>query len=125
VAVVLGTGGEAEVRLSIIEAIEVNVVDDEGRGDFYYAAVHVDGRGFAPSADSGVAFSVEGVAVPGDVPAVFVQSVVIFGVDDGEFALSQGYSSEGVAEAEAAIEKQQEDQNFLQPGWDGNNYLDG
>ncbi|MHC4666174.1 MAG: hypothetical protein ACYS9T_09495 [Planctomycetota bacterium] len=84
---------------------EVNMVDDEWRGDFYYAAVHVDGGRPAPSTDSGVAFCVEGVAVLGDVPSVFVKSVRIFGVDDGEFALSQGYSSEGVAVAEAAVRR--------------------
>jgi len=88
VTVVLGAGCEAEVGLSIVEAVIVYVVDDKPRGRVHYLAVHVDGGLPALSTDSGIAFGVEGVGVFGDMPFVFDEPFVIIRVNDGEFALS-------------------------------------
>ena len=45
------------------------------------------------------------VCTPDDVPFVSVQTLVVFGIDDGVFALCEWDASEGVAEAEAAVYK--------------------
>lgn len=105
-AVVLSTGSGADVRLSIIEAVIVYVIDDEAGRDFYYTAVHVDGWRLVLSSDPGVALCVEGVSVFGDVPGVLVEAVVVLWVDDCVFALCEGYAAERIAVAEAAIKKQ-------------------
>ena len=86
--IVLGVGGEAEVGLSIVEAIIVYVVDDKSGGRVHYLAVHIDGGCPALLTDSGIAFGVEGVGVFGDLPFVFDEPFVIIRVNDGEFALS-------------------------------------
>jgi hypothetical protein len=63
----------------------VDVVNDMAGRDFYDTAVHVNGgRVFS---GGGVALCVRSVAVLGDVPIVFVELFVIFGVNDGELAL--------------------------------------
>ena len=68
VAVVLGAGCGAEVCLSIVQAVMIDVVNDEAGGDFYYTAVHVNwGRVFSCG---GVAFGVKSVAVLSNVPFV-------------------------------------------------------
>ncbi len=93
----------------------IDVVNDEARGDFYYTAVHVNwGRVFSCG---GVALGVKSVAVLSNVPFVLTERFVIFGVNDCEFAFSQGYSAEGIAVAEAAIEKEQANARLLQPFW--------
>jgi len=50
---------------------------------------------------------VRGGAPLDKVPFVFCDSGVVFGVDDGVLAVGEGDSSEGVAVAQAAIEKGQ------------------
>ena len=47
------------------------------------------------------------------VPFVFDQAVVIFGVNDGEFLLRQRNHSEGIAEANAAINKKKRSKLFF------------
>jgi len=48
---------------------------------------------------------IKGVFALNHVPFVFIYSLVIFGVDDGVFALSERDAAEGVAVADAAIQK--------------------
>ena len=68
-AVVLGAGSGAEVCLSIVQAVMIDVVNDEAGGDFNYTAVHVNwGRVFSCG---GVAFGVKSVAVLSNVPFAF------------------------------------------------------
>lgn len=77
-------------------------------------AVHKDAR---PPAGMGVAsasFGVGGVFASGDAPFVFREVSVIIGVDDGEFALREGYAAEGIAVAEAAVQKQQPEQRAFE-----------
>jgi len=60
---------------------------------------------FSPSAffgragSDGVKFTVNS----GSGPFVLAQSVIFVRIDDGEFALAQGYSPEGVAVAHPAV----------------------
>jgi len=42
VAIVLSAGCKAEVGLSIIQAVMVDVVNHESGRDIYYLAVHID-----------------------------------------------------------------------------------
>lgn len=58
----------------------VDVVNDAAGRDFYYAAVHVNGaRVFS---GRGVTLGVKCAAVLSDVPFVFTELFVIFGVND-------------------------------------------
>ena len=45
------------------------------------------------------------LAVTHSIPLVFGLFKIVIRVDDGEFALGEGYAAEGVAVAEEAIEK--------------------
>jgi hypothetical protein len=49
------------------------------------------------------------------VPFVFAEAIIIVGVNDGEFALRQRYSPEGVAVANAAVENDRLDTYPLNP----------
>jgi hypothetical protein len=121
VAVVLGSGRGAEVRLSIVEAVMVYVVNDAALGDFYYTAVHVDGaRVFFCW---GVALGITSVAVLSNTPSVFAELFVIFGVNDCKLALCQGYAAERIAVAEAAPGEHSKDQYAFDSSRDGNNEI--
>ena len=48
-------------------------------------------------------YGVKFVVKPGSGPFVLAQPVIIVRIDDGEFALSQWYSPEGVAIAQPAV----------------------
>ena len=48
---------------------------------------------------------IKGVFALNHVPFVFAQALVVFGVDDGVFALCEWDAAEGVAEADAPIQK--------------------
>ena len=58
------------------------------------------------------------------VPFVSAEAGVIVGVDDGVFALGEGYSAERVAVAEAAIEKQKPDDRLFEDLGDVKDELD-
>jgi hypothetical protein len=66
-----------------------------------------------------------GVFALNRVPFVFAQALVIFGVDDGVFALSERYASEGVAEADAAVLERNEDKQIFNPWRDFDTQLYG
>ena len=91
VAIVLGTGCGTEVGPAIVEAVMVDVVNDAAGGDFYNTAVHVNG-GRVFSCGS-VALGVKCISVLSDVPIVFTEHFVIFGVNEGKLALCQGYAA--------------------------------
>ena len=122
-AVVLCSCGETKVCLSIVEAVVVYVVDDQARRNFYYTAVHIYGGSLALSTDAGIAFGIEGVAVFGDVPFVFIQPVEVVGVNDGKFALSKSNTPESVAVANASIQKHRKDSDALKPVRDSDGYF--
>ena len=75
----------------------------ESAGNIYNFAVHADC--LSPSAFFGLAGSdgVKFVVNPGSGPFVLAQPVIVIGIDDGEFALGQGYLPEGVAVAQPAV----------------------
>ena len=86
----------------------VDVVNDAAGGDFYDTAVHVNGtRVFSCG---GVSLGVRSVAVLSDMPFIFAERFVIFGVNEGELALCQGYASERIAVAEATPGEHSKDQ---------------
>ena len=59
--------------------------------------------------------SVEYPACSLDVPFVFIYSLVIFGVDDGVFALCEWNAAEGVAVADAPIQKCKPNERLYKP----------
>ena len=58
---------------------------------------------------------IKGVFALNRVPFVFAQAFVVFGVDDGVFALSEWDAAEGVAEADAAIQNCQPNERLYEP----------
>ena len=121
VAVVLGAGRGAEVCPAIVEAVMIDVVNDAAGGDFYYTAVHVNGaRVFSCG---GIALGVTSVAILSDVPFVFTERFVIYGVNDGKLALCKGYAAERIAVAEAAPGEYSKDQYAFDSSRDGNDEI--
>ena len=113
IAIVLGAGGRAQVRPAIVEAVMVDVVNDAAWRDFYYTAVHVN-RGSCFSC-GGVALGVKCIAVFGNVPFVFAEPLVVFGINDGKHALCQGYAAERIAVAETAVKQQSSYKRLRKP----------
>ncbi len=62
-----------------------------------------------------MALCVKGAAIFRGEPFVSTELIVIVGVNDGKFALSKPYSAEGVAVANAAIQKHRKDGDALKP----------
>ncbi len=99
----------------------VDVVNNMAGRDFYDTAVHVNGgRVFS---GGGVALGVKCVAVLSDVPFVFADHFVIFGVNEGKLALRQGYAAERIAVAEAAPDEYCEDEYAFYSSRDGNDEI--
>jgi hypothetical protein len=99
----------------------VDVVNDAAGGDFYYTAVHVNGA--CVFSCGGVAFGVKCVAVLSNMPSVFAERFVIFGVNKGELALCQGYAAERITVAEAAKGEHSKDQYAFDMGRDRNDEI--
>ena len=121
VAVVLGAGHGAEVCLSIVEAVMVDVVNYPARGDFYDTAVHVNGTRVFSCV--GIALGVKCAAVLSDVPFVFTELFVIFGINEGKHTLCKVYAAERIAVAEAAPSEHSKKQYAFYRGWDGNDEI--
>jgi len=85
VLAVLGEGCEAEVFLLVVQAVVVDVVHEKVFGCVEDFAVHFDAFTvlFSDGIISFLAIFCE--------PLVSCESVVVFGIDDGEQALSERY----------------------------------
>ena len=81
--------------------------------DFNYRAVHVDA--FPDFLVHCRADCIEGAILSDSVPFVFREAIIVIGVDDGELSLSERDSSEGIAVAEASIQKHRQRQEIIQP----------
>lgn len=82
----------AEVCFSIVEAVAVDVVTEKVIGDVNDLAVHPDSFS---GLISRVALPADGVRAGGafcDVPFVHCEAWIVFGVNDSEFAASEGDS---------------------------------
>jgi hypothetical protein len=95
---------EAQICLSIVEAVAIDMIDEHAFRGLKDSAVHRK-VAFSNAIYSGPSSGVESPAVRIGVPLVFGEAIVIFGVDDGELAPCEWYASEGVAVAEEAVEK--------------------
>ena len=83
---ILGAGCRTEVRLSVIEAVMIDMVNDKTRRNFYYLSVHVN-SGFLVFFTGDFTPGVKGVDTFADVPFELSQAVVILGVNNGEFVM--------------------------------------
>ena len=104
---VLRAGSGSEVCLSIVQSIAVYVVAEHVRRYVNNAAMHPY---FFSVIFSGEALPSAGVRAGGafaEVPFLLCEARVVFGVNDGEFALCQGYSAEGVAIADSTVQQQE------------------
>jgi hypothetical protein len=93
------------------------VVNEHILRDLAYAAVHGKAA-LAAVFDCNGADGVEVHAVADGVPFVFGEVMVIVGVHESVFALGERYAAEGVAVAQAAIDKHRQDGDFFKPVWD-------
>lgn len=72
VAIVLGASGRADIGLSVVQAVMIDVVGHHAGRDLHYLAVHINGDTMCSSAERGVTLGVKGVAVLGNVPFVLI-----------------------------------------------------
>jgi len=110
VAGVLEVGGKTQVRPSIVEGIGIFVVNEQVRGSVAFDSaqaehnlpVHKDG--FEPACfGTDDAACVRDVVPAAGKPVEGIEQIEIVGFDNSEFAFSQSYFAEGIAESQAAI----------------------
>jgi len=77
-------------------------------------AVHLDIESLFGFWASVVSAGIKGVFTPDGIPFIFAQWLVIFGVHDGVFALSERYPAKGVAVVDAAVEQDQSHERACQ-----------
>lgn len=105
---------ETEICLSIVEAVSIDMVDEHALRGLKHSAVHRK-VSFSYAIYSGPSSGIESSAVRIGVPFVFREVIIVIGVNDGELSPSERDSSEGVAAAEEAVEKQRQRQEIIQP----------
>ena len=79
----------------------INVIDEEMAGRVDYFTVHRNIFFLFP--DAVTTAGIESVTMSYCTPFVLIQSLEIFGIDDGVFSLCQRYPSESVAVADPAV----------------------
>jgi len=79
----------AEVGVAVVQAVVVDVVNDEMVGDVGDLAVHFDA--FAVFFSNGVVIFISAFGEPG----ILAQDGIVFGVDDGELAAGERYEARG------------------------------
>ena len=99
---VLPVIGRPEVRIAIIEAVMVDVIDEKMIGRVENLAVHLDMFPLFIT-DMNPADGIIRVFGLVGVPFVFAQPLEIFRVDDGVLSLCQRYPAESVAVARPAV----------------------
>ncbi len=82
---VLSFCADAEVALSVVQAVTVYMINDHAFGGAGDIAVHEDFFLFIAYAYIGIGVKV--VSILAGVPFVFFQALVIVGIDDSEFAV--------------------------------------
>ena len=112
---VLCDSSEAQIFLSIVEPVMINVVDDATGGDLYNASVHVDRLMTRISSVASVALCVICAGIFCEMPLVFVESVEILGIDASKAAFCERYSSEGMTISYSAIEKDRINYSRFEP----------
>ena len=102
---ILGGSGRAEIDLAIVKAVAVDVIYEHIVRYLKYLPMHKDtalGAVFVFH----ITHSVVGTFTSASgVPFILGQPAVIIGIDDGVFALCQRDSAEGVAVAQAPVQK--------------------
>ena len=91
----------------------IDVVDENTIGYFQNLPVHPDDLAMC-SIRNGPP-GIEGMFAGSSVPFVLAQSLVVFGVDDGVFALCEWYAAKRVAVADAAVEQDESHERPCQP----------
>ena len=79
----------ADVAVAVIQAVVINVVNDEMVGGVGDLAVHFDA--FAVFFSNGVVIFISAFSEPD----ILAQDGVVFGVDDGELAAGKRYEAGG------------------------------
>lgn len=114
----------AEVGLTIVKAVMVDVVAEHAGRDSDDQMVHLEVPAFFFLAVGQRVHGVPGVRALVGVPFDPAKPVVVFGIDEGELALGQRDASERVAVAHPAIGQHEPEKGLLQPGRDVQNDLD-
>jgi len=121
---VLRVRGGAQVGLSVVEAVMVDVVGEHAGRHVDDHVVHLEVFAFCVLAVGERVYGVPSVRALVGVPLDRSQALVVLGIDDGELALRQRDSPEGIAIAQPAIDEQQADQGLGKPVGDVQNNLD-
>ena len=114
VVAVLPASRRPQVGFSIVQAVMINMVHNEMVWGVYYFAVHLNILALVftqmnPSA------GIESVAFFDSMPFVLIQSLEIFRIDYGVFALSKRYPAESIAVADPAVIQRQGHERPRQP----------
>jgi hypothetical protein len=86
--------------------------------------MHRDADKLSAFSTSSIALRIKGVQGSVSTPLVLAEALIIVGVNDSELAPSQGYAAEGVAVANAAVEKQYRNERLFQKIRNVKNELD-
>ncbi|MEJ2703507.1 MAG: hypothetical protein P8Z79_13805 [Sedimentisphaerales bacterium] len=95
--------GGAEVGLAIVKTVVVDVVAKHAGRHVDDQVVHLEVLSLFLLAVGQRVDGVPTVRAPVGVPFDTAEPLVVFGIDDGEFALGQRDSAERVAVAQAAV----------------------
>lgn len=114
----------SQVRLSIVQAVMVDVVAEHTGGNIDEKTVHLEIFSLFLFSVRQRVYGVPGARAFLGVPFVGPQPVVIFGIDDGEFSARQRDFPESVAVPYPPIYKHQPKQRSLQPARNVQNDLD-
>ena len=101
----------------------VDVVTEHPRRNVYDQMMHISVLSLFPFAVCQRVHGINGMRAFVRIPFVFAQPMVIFGVNDGEFAFCQRNLSEGIAEAQPAEDKQDWAEMFFYELADSKNNL--
>jgi len=105
VVAVLHACGGSQVRFAIIVAVMVDMIDEKMVGRVDNLSMHLNGDSLL--ANPRIPARIIGHRTPDHVPFVFIQSLEIFRIDDGVFALGKRYPAEGVAVTGPAVQQRQ------------------
>ena len=116
---ILTASRQAKIPLSIVKSVMINVVAKLPAERSRNVSVHQDQALLAAWRVANPAGCVRRPRTGLGKPSVPAQVLVVVWVDDGEFALRQGNSSEGVAVAQPTIQKHEKHYRLLDPAWNG------
>jgi hypothetical protein len=94
VARVIGLRSNPQVRLSVVQAVMIDMVDNHPFRDIQNYSVHHYCQPFFLFAGPLPSHGIKCVAVPRRIPSVFIKPFIVIGIDDCVFVLRKSDSPE-------------------------------